>query len=642
MIKQIKGSTMTKKMKVNTMTKKMIVCSLVAILATTSLYAKSSNDPRMDWYKDAKFGLMIHWGMYAVPAGEWSKDKTFKTWRNGDKKDLEPISGYAEQILKNASITREEYAKLADVFDWSKWNAQDIIDLCYATGQRYIVITSKHHDGFAMYHSKVNKFNIVDATPYGRKSGRDPLQELADACHATETDGSPWPIKICFYYSHCVDWQEDGTHPHSYKYVKGPDAKLFQKYFENKFFPQVKELMHNYGDVGLIWFDVPRVPFSVEQAKQVVDMMKEAQPDTLINGRLGKAEFVDYQVLGDNGFAGVPTDYYWECPASINHTYGYSKNDTDWKSWEVLAEDLVRAISHNGNLLLNIGPKGDGTVPEESIKIIHQLGQWVKPNSEAIFGTRATPYQGESMISLDWGYCTQRDNDIYLFVKNWPESGDLELPLIKNKVKKISYLIANNKAKLNYKRSTDSRGNKVIKIKVPKTAPLGVSGMVVIKAELKGKATLDPVKHFYDENKKQIVLEAKDFHAITGAKTHIYYDREMGAIYKFMAKGGDAPVWSFEVPESGDYAINVIYSAHRNLAKNKKNDVEVDGQSRLSFTTESTQVPGDATDDWKNFKDHQVGTLSLEKGMRNLAIVPQKSQGGWNIAIKRITLTKEN
>ena len=600
---------------------------------------KSINDPRMDWYRDAKFGLMIHWGMYAVPAGYWSKDKTFDSWLKADQSELVPIKGYAEQVMKNAQMRPEEYNKLVDVFDWSKWNAQDIIDLCYATGQRYIVITSKHHDGFAMYHSKASKFNIVDATPYGRKSGRDPLKELADACHATETDGSPWPIKMCFYYSHCVDWQGDGTHPHSYQYVKGPDAELFKPYFENKFFPQVKELMHNYGDVGLIWFDVPRVPFSTEQAKRVVDMMKEAQPDTLINGRLGKMEFVDYLVSGDNGVAGVPTDYYWETPSSINHTYGYGKWDTDWRSWEELADLLVRCVAHNGNYLLNIGPKADGTIPEKSVEILHDLGAWVKPHSAAIFGADPTPYRGEKMTSMDWGYCTQKDSVLYLFVKNWPEDGKVDLPLIKNEVKKVTFLVATGQAALDHERSVDERGNNVINIKVPKVAPTD-EGMVVLKVELAGKADLAPVKHAYDAQNKRIVLEARDFHAITGAKTKIYYDRDMDALHNFFAKGGDAPVWTFDVPESGEYTVTILYSAHRNLARDKKNDIHLDGKSVLGFATRATKGP--AEDPWYNFEKHAVGKITMKQGRRNLSIVPKTGQGGRNLTIKRIALSKVN
>jgi alpha-L-fucosidase len=613
---------------------------LPALLTASALQAdplKSINDPRMEWYKDAKFGLMIHWGMYAVPAGYWSKDKTFDSWLHADESKLEQIRGYAEQVMKNAQMRPEEYNKIAEVFDWSKWNAQDIIDLCYATGQRYIVITAKHHDGFAMYHSKASKFNIVDATPHGRKTGRDPLKELADACHATERNGRPWPIKMCFYYSHCVDWQEAGTHPHNYQFVKGPDAALFQSYFERKFFPQVRELMHNYGDVGLIWFDVPRVPFSTEQARQVVEMMRKVQPATLINGRLGKEEFVDYLVSGDNGAAGVPTEYYWETPASINHTYGYGKWDTDWKSWEELAERLVRCVSHNGNYLLNIGPKGDGTIPEASVKILQDLGKWVKPHSEAIFGTESTPYRGEKMTSMKWGYCTQKDNVLYLFVRHWPKDGNLDLPLIKNKVNRISYLLAADKAELDYERSVDARGNRVITIKLPKTAPVE-KGMVVIKAELEGKADLDPVKHFYDARKKQLVLEARDFHAYTAPKTLIYYDRDMDAVHNFFAKGGDAPVWTFEVAESGKYSVSILYAAHPNLAKDKKNDIQIDGKTVLSFATRATK--GSSADPWTNFEAHEIGRIPMEKGRRTLAIVPQPDQNGRNLTIKHILLTK--
>jgi hypothetical protein len=241
------------------------------------------------------------------------------------------------------------------------------------------------------------------------------------------------------------------------------------------------------------------------------------------------------------------------------------------------------------------------------------------------------------MTSMDWGYCTQKDNVLYLFVKNWPKDGKVALPLIRNEVKKVSFLIAADQAALDHERSVDARGNRVVIIKVPKTAPVE-KGMVVIKAELEGKAALDPVKHFYDDTRKQIVLEARDFHAITGPKTKIYYDREMDALHNFFAKGGDAPVWTFDVPESGEYSIAILYSAHRNLARDKKNDIHLDGKPVLSFAALATK--GASQDPWCNFEDHVVGKMSMEKGRRNLAIVPQPKQDGRNMSIKRVTLTK--
>jgi hypothetical protein len=163
-------------------------------------------------------------------------------------------------------------------------------------------------------------------------------------------------------------------------------------------------------------------------------------------------------------------------------------------------------------------------------------------------------------------------------------------------------------------------------------------GMVVIKVELDGRAELDPVKHFYDAQKQQIVLEARDFHAITGAKTQIYYDRDMGAIHKFFAKGGDAPVWTFDVPESGEYSVSILYAAHPNLAKDKKNDIQIDGKTAFSFATQATK--GSNPDPWTNFEEHAVGKMAMEKGRRSLAIIPKPGQDGRNLTVKRITLTK--
>ena len=597
---------------------------------------KSVNDPRMDWFKDAKLGLMIHWGMYAVPAGRWSEEGgSYESWKKANEKDLKVFPGYAEQILKNAQIPREEYKKIANHFDWSKWNAQDIIDLCYATGQRYIVITAKHHDGFAMYDSEVDPFNIVDATPYGRESGRDPLKELAEACRATKDKG-PWKIKMCFYYSHSIDWMEDGGNTHEYKHASGVDPVKFQEYFDRKMFPQVKELMTKYGDVGLIWFDVPRAPFSDEQAKKIVEMMHEAQPATLVNGRLGKDQFVDYLISGDNGAAGVPTDYYWETPASINHTFGYGKDDKEWKTPEKLAAIMVKVIANNGNYLLNIGPKADGTAPQESVEILHEFGKWVKRNSEAIFETEGTPYRQQSMTTHKWGTCTTKDNDLYLFLTDWPKDGKMELPLIKNQLKSISFLTDGKQEALKHSKSIDNRGNSVTTIDVPESSP--AEGTVVLKAEFDGKVELDPVKHLYDSEKKQIVLDGRDFHAITGEKTGIYYDNEMGAIHKF--RGGDAPVWAFDVPESGSYEVVILGSGHRSLTKNRTNTIQINKKPVLDFAVQTTPAEGKAANDWTNFQPQKIGTVTLKQGRSELAVIGDPKPKDWNMAIKEVTLTK--
>nr|MBD3622207.1 alpha-L-fucosidase [Sunxiuqinia sp.] len=211
----------------------------------TASYIKASPE-KMQWFNDAKFGLFIHWGVYAVPAGLWSKNNTFESRFDGDDSDLYSPHNYSERLLHATNMPLSEYEKIPALFDWSDFNAQDYIDLCFESGQRYIVITSKHHDGFAMWRSKASEWNIGDATPYGRESGRDPLKELADACQATKTNGSPWEIKMCFYYSHCADWHEDDAAAFNYKRRTDPSVEVFQNYLDRKVKPQVTELLTEY------------------------------------------------------------------------------------------------------------------------------------------------------------------------------------------------------------------------------------------------------------------------------------------------------------------------------------------------------------------------------------------------------------
>ncbi|MEO0454905.1 MAG: alpha-L-fucosidase, partial [Verrucomicrobiota bacterium] len=298
----------------------------------------------------------------------------------------------------------------------------------------------------------------------------------------------------------------------------------------------------------------------------------------------------------------------------------------------------VKVVAHNGNYLLNIGPKADGTIPDQSIKILHDLGKWVKLNEEAIFGTECTPYRDESMTTHKWGTCTMKENNLFLFVENWPTDGKIELPLIQNELNNVSFLARGDQASLKHSRSTDSRGNAVITIEVPSTPP--ADEIIVLKAEMDGTVKLDPVKHHYHKANKQIVLDGRDFHAITAAKTGIYYDNEMGAIHKF--RGGDAPVWTFDVPVAGEYEIEILGSGHRNLSKGKQNTIRIDGQPTLEFTVQTTKAETGGDDDWTNFKPHTIGTVTLKEGRSELAIIPKPRQKGWNMSVKQVTLTQIN
>ena len=268
------------------------------------LPAPKSQDEKMQWFREAKFGLFIHWGLYAIPAGEWKG---------------QPIAGIGEWIMNRAKIPVKEYEQLASQFNPVKFNAEAWVQMAEDAGMKYIVITSKHHDGFAMYGSKVSKYNIVDATPFKR----DPLKELAAACARHN-------IKFGFYYSQSQDWHEPNGVGNTWDF--GPDAEkdsIYDQYLRGKAEPQVKELLSNYGPICLIWFDTARM-MTGDRGPRFIDIMHTMQPAALIDGRLGVKG--DYGSTGDNQIPNQVLKEDWEVPATLNHTWGFKKDDTDWKT----------------------------------------------------------------------------------------------------------------------------------------------------------------------------------------------------------------------------------------------------------------------------------------------------------------------
>jgi alpha-L-fucosidase len=268
---------------------------------------------------------------------------------------------------------------------------------------KYIVITSKHHDGFAMYHSKVSKFNIVDATPFKR----DPLKELAAAAQKAG-------IKLCFYYSQTQDWHEPDAVGNDWDF---PDEskKNFAKYLEEKVKPQVREILTNYGPIGLIWFDTPR-NMTKAQSQELVDLVHSIQPDCLVSGRVGNG-VGDYDSAGDNQISVGKIRRDWETPVTMNDTWGFKKDDVNWKPTSILIRQMVQVASRGGNYLLNIGPTAEGTVPKPSVERLNEVGNWIKVNSDAVYGTGPSPFPYE----LPWGIITTKPGKIYLHVFEWPQ-----------------------------------------------------------------------------------------------------------------------------------------------------------------------------------------------------------------------------
>ena len=276
---------------------------------TKSAQSENLSEEDMRWWIDAKFGMFIHWGPYAVLGGEW----------NGQQL---PVGTTAECIMQKLEIPVEDYRKIAATFNPVHFNAEEWADLAARAGIKYLVITAKHHDGFAMYHSQVSNYNIVDYTPFGR----DPLDELALACKKRD-------IRFCFYYSHREDWE----HPYAYGNYWDFETsqqdgfnydpkKPFTTYLDEKAKPQLKELLTNYGPIGLVWFD--RGMFTHEQGMEFVSLVREIQPKCIINGRVGNYNLDligDYQNMNDNGMPPGGVEEHWETPQTLNETWGYSK-----------------------------------------------------------------------------------------------------------------------------------------------------------------------------------------------------------------------------------------------------------------------------------------------------------------------------
>jgi len=406
-----------------------------------------SNEKRTEWFRNDKFGLFVHWGIYSVPAGEWK-----------DRKD------HAEWIMLTGNIPSAEYERFAPGFNPVKFDAKEWVQLAKDAGMKYLVITSKHHDGFCMYDSKLTEYDILQATPFGR----DPMKELAAACNQAG-------LKFCFYYS-VVDWHySDFPAKYSQRGFHGnpnPNADL-DKYVEYMK-GQVRELLSNYGPIGIMWFDgggsFNKQPMAeLIHAQEIIDMIHKLQPMCIVNDRLGLP--ADYGTP-EQRIPGQASKDLFEVCMTLNRHWGYNKNDQDWKSPETILCNLADIAGKGGNYLLNVGPTAEGTIPEGSVRTLREVGKWMKVNGESIYGTTASPF-----AKTPWGRCTAKSGKLYLHVFDWPTDGKLAVPGLRNKVTKAYLLAASDKP------CTVTPGNAQVTVAVPQEMPDKIDTVVVLEIQ---------------------------------------------------------------------------------------------------------------------------------------------------------------
>ncbi len=406
------------------------------------------------WWRDAKFGLFIHWGLYALLAGAYDGVRT---------------DNIAEWIMHDLKIPVSEYEKLAARFDPAEFDADAIARLARDAGMKYVVLTAKHHDGFAMFRSAADRFNAADATPWGR----DPARALREACDR-------YGLTLCFYYSQAQDWH----HPDGIEENVPDDGKHFRRYLDEKCIPQIRELLTNYGDIGLIWFDTP-MSMTPDESRELRDLVKSLQPGCLISGRIGNG-LGDYMTTGDNFIPLLPYPGDFEVPATINDTWGFNRFDRRWKRPEKLIRNLVKVVSRGGNFLLNIGPDDMGRVPEESVKVLRTVGGFLQKCGESIYGTRPVPVYP---YDIDWGYFTARPGKLYIHV--FEDMPDVYLINMGNKPRR-AYLLADGRPLMLRERVT-CEGDHSWRILWPGEKPRDIDTVICVEIE-EDEVFFEPIK----------------------------------------------------------------------------------------------------------------------------------------------------
>ncbi len=572
------------------LTRKLLGAALAAALALPSAVAQppDPNSARTQWFRDAKFGIFIHWGVYSVIGRhEW-----------------------ARQIFQ---IPQAEYDTYARRFNPVNFDADKWVDLAQTAGARYMVITSKHHDGFSIYRSSVSDYDMK-LTQYPG----DPLKMLAEAARRKG-------MRLGFYHS-IMDWHnKDYTPKRAWEVPNPKEGGNLDRYIRDFMMPQIRELLTSHGPVAVLWFDGEWEHTNAEQhADEVFDFIRKLSPDTLINDRIFKRE------PGNRADYGTPEQFVpatgmkdpsgkpilWESCVTINtDSWGYNKYETEFKSERDLIRMLVEVVSKGGNLLLNIGPKPDGTIQDDFVSRLNAIGRWMKVNGDSIYGTTASPFARLPFF----GRATAKGDTVYLHVFQWPAGGVLRVPGLDNKVQSAR-LLANLAASLAVKRDgTD------LLVSVPSDPPDEIASVIAL--------TLDgaprPIPYVVRANRSgAVILGAESCEIETSFDQRAKKENFLGHVFVTRwVRPDDVPTWTFAAPKAGRYKVAVTYGSG---GKGAPFTIETAGK-QLSGTVVSTQG------DWV-FKTFELGELDLPAGEQTLE-VKAKPNGRAAMNLERVTLT---
>jgi len=552
----------------------------------TSGASKEKRGRFFDW---GNYAMFIHWGLYSHIGNLW---------------DGKTYYGISEWIKNSrmANISVQDYMAVAKDFNPSRFDAKQIVQLAKDAGMKYIIITAKHHDGFAMYHSQCNKFNIVDATPFKR----DPMKELAEACRK---EG----LGFGFYYSHNQDWTYPGGSGGPGTDEAG-NGKRFDDYFIEKCLPQVEEITSNYGEIELVWFDTPgKMP--EKYARQLTEVVHRNQPRALVSGRVG-FNLGDYQTMGDMMVPLENIEGLWEGIDVTNDSWGYAWYDENWKTPKQLLISLISTVARGGTFMLNVGPDGLGRIPEPAQESLRAAGKWIARYPQVICSAQASPWKH----ALPWGDVVVNNGKLYLAVFQWASTGKLYLPGLKTEIASVKLLNGSKSQKLKHTRE----GSWTV-IHTPYQAP---DPMVsIVKITLKGVPEVNTIMAVDPEFGLTVSAKFAQTNACSvNYKNWMEKFGEWKHIYQVDDWNEESSVsWEFEIKQAGRYFVELTCSGNEpkvwRVETGEGNAIQNRQNSCAIYTTQP------------------IGWISFEKaGKQTITVrIPEGDRSNTSLAELKIT-----
>ncbi|MBN2505352.1 MAG: alpha-L-fucosidase [Verrucomicrobia bacterium] len=558
----------------------------------------AERDARMAWFREARFGMFIHWGVYAVPAGEW-KGKTH----------------YGEWFMEETKMPVSEYEAFARQFNPVRFDAREWVRIARNAGMKYMVITSKHHDGFGLWRSALTDWCIT-GTPFPR----DPLKELAQACRDAG-------LKLCFYHS-IMDWHHPDWGTRRKWNDRAPATPPVMDRYVAFMKGQLKELITGYGPLGILWFDGEwESPWTHERGVDLYNYVRSLQPDILVNNRVGKgragmAGMDRGRGVGDYGTpeqeipaTGFGPGVDWESCMTMNNHWGYNRHDQHWKSTTVLIRNLIDCASKGGNYLLNVGPTAEGVFPGPSIERLAAMGAWMQTHGESIYGTTASPFK-----KLAFGRCTQKPGKLYLHVFDWPADGRLVVP-IANRVRR-AHLLANRASPLQGESTAQG-----YTLSVPPTAPDVHAAVVALEIDGQPEVLSTAIAQAPDGT---LVLNAADAELV-GRTLRLETKADGIPNIGYWTDAHDSVQWAVRLTRTGTYKVEMTSACEPGSAGS---------ECVLTVGNRDGSVTIVATGGWGDFQTRPAGTLTLDQTGPTTVTLKAKTKPGMAVVnLRRITFT---